>query len=69
MRTTITLDDDVLESLREATGIRETSALVRKALLEMRQREAARRIAALGGTMPDLKAPPRRRPPRFVNPD
>ena len=69
MRTTITLDDEIVESLRESTGIRETSALVREALLEMRQREAGRRLAALGGTMPDLKAPPRRRPPRFINPD
>lgn len=69
MRTTITLDDDIVESLRSSTGIRETSALVRQALLEMRQREAGRRLAALGGTMPDLKVPPRRRPPRFVNPD
>ena len=69
MRTTITLDDEIVESLRQLTGISETSALVRKALIEMRQREAGRRLAALGGTMPDLKAPPRRRPPRFVNAD
>ncbi len=69
MRTTINLDDEVVEHLREATGIRETSALVKQALLEMRQRIAARRLAALGGTMPDLKAPPRRRPPGFRNPE
>jgi Bacterial antitoxin of type II TA system, VapB len=69
MRTTITLDDEILDSLRESTGIRETSALVRQALLEMRQREAARRLAALGGSMPDLTTPPRRRPPRFTNPE
>jgi hypothetical protein len=69
MRTTLTLDDDIVESLRESTGIRETSALVRQALLEMRQREAARRLAALGGTMPELNAAPRRRPPNFLNPE
>jgi Arc/MetJ family transcription regulator len=68
MRTTITLDDDLVNSLREYTGITETSSLVRLALVEMRQREAARRLAALAGTMPDLKAPPRRRPARFQNP-
>lgn len=67
MRTTVTLDDDIVESLRESTGIRETSALVRQALIEMRQRIAAQRLMALGGTMPNLKAPPRRRPPKFTN--
>lgn len=69
MRTTVTLEDKIVEDLREATGIRETSALVRQALLEMRQRMAARRLAALGGTMPHLNAPPRRRPPNFRNPE
>jgi len=69
MRTTVTLDDEVLESLRESTGIRETSALVRQAMIEMRQRIAAQRLIALGGTMPNLKAPPRRRPPNFTNDD
>ena len=68
MRTTVTLDDKMVEDLRESTGIRETSALVRQAMIEMRQRVAAERLAALGGTMPNLKAPPRRRPPEFVNP-
>jgi Arc/MetJ family transcription regulator len=67
MRTTITLEDELVEDLRESTGIKETSALVRQALVEMRQREAGRRLAALGGSMPNLAAPPRRRPPRFVN--
>ncbi len=70
MRTTITLDDDVLAALRESTGIRETSALVRKALVEMRQREAGRLLASLKGSMPDFgEVPvPRRRPPNFTNP-
>lgn len=68
MRTTVTLDDKMIEDLRESTGIRETSALVRQALIEMRQRVAAERLAALGGQMPHLKAPPRRRAPDFVSP-
>ncbi len=69
MRTTITLDEEILSDLRESTGIKETSALVRKALLEMRQREAGRLLASLKGSMPDIgKAPvPRRRPPNFTN--
>lgn len=69
MRTTITIDDEIVEQLRESTGIRETSALVREALIQMRQRIAAQRLGALGGTLPNLKAPPRRRPPTFRNPD
>lgn len=69
MRTTITLDDELLADLREGLGIQETSALVRQALVEMRQRLAAERLIALGGSDPDAKAAPRRRPPRFVNPD
>jgi Arc/MetJ family transcription regulator len=68
MRTTITLDDKMVEDLRESTGIRETSALVRQAMTEMRQRVAAERLAALGGSLPNLKLSPRRRPPEFVNP-
>jgi Arc/MetJ family transcription regulator len=69
MRTTITLDDALVADLREQLGIQETSALVRRALVEMRQRLAAERLIALGGTDPDACAAPRRRPPRFVNED
>jgi hypothetical protein len=69
MRTTITLDDELIESLRDSTGIRETNVLVRKALTEMRQREAGRFIASLKGSIPDFgEVPvPRRRPPNFTN--
>jgi Arc/MetJ family transcription regulator len=63
MRTTVTLDDDLLERAREATGRRETSAVIREALEALVQREASRRLIALGGTMPDAEAPPRRRFP------
>ena len=60
-RTTVTLDDDLLRKAQAYTGIREKSALIREALTQMVQREAARRLAALGGTMPDLQKIPRRR--------
>jgi Bacterial antitoxin of type II TA system, VapB len=63
MRTTLNLDDEVIEDLREYTGVRETNAIVRKALEEMRQREAGRRLARLRGAYPGLVAPPRRRFP------
>ncbi len=57
MRTTITLDDKLVEELREDTGIAEISALVRRALIEMRQRRAARAIRAMGGADTDAWAP------------
>jgi Arc/MetJ family transcription regulator len=69
MRTTIDLDDDLVADLREGLGISKTSILVRRALIEMRQRLAADRLIALGGSDPNAKAAPRRRPPRFVNSD
>jgi Arc/MetJ family transcription regulator len=62
MRTTITIDDELLTKAQEYSGIRETSALIREALQTLVQLEAGRRLARLGGTMPGLKAPPRRRP-------
>jgi len=61
MRTTLTLDDLLLAEAQELTGISEKSTLVREALKALIQREAARRLARLGGTEPDLKPIPRRR--------
>lgn len=69
MRTTVTLDDDVVEALKEGLDIPETGVLIRRALVEMRQRLAADRLAALAGSDPNAWAAPRRRPPDFVNPD
>ena len=62
MRTTLALDDELLADAEFYTGIREKSALVRVALKALVEREAARRLARLGGTEPDLKKIPRRRP-------
>jgi Arc/MetJ family transcription regulator len=64
MRTTLVLDDELLAEASELTGLREKSALVREALKALIQRESARRLARLGGTEPDLVAPPRRRSQR-----
>jgi Arc/MetJ family transcription regulator len=61
VRTTITLDDELVEAAQEYTGIQEKSALVRAALQALVQREAARRLARMGGSAPDLKLTPRRR--------
>jgi Arc/MetJ family transcription regulator len=64
MRTTVTLDDELLEKARFYTGIKETPALIREALKKLIELEASRRLARLGGTMPDAKAAPRRRSKR-----
>jgi len=61
MRTTLILDDALLERARRLTGIAEKTALVHAGLEALIAREAARRLAALAGTMPDLAPAPRRR--------
>ena len=61
MRTTLVLDDELLARARELTGLHEKSALVREALKALIERESARRLARLGGSEPDLAAPPRQR--------
>jgi len=61
MRTTVALDDDLVRTAQEFTGVEEKAALLREALKALIERESARRLAALGGTMPGLKNVPRRR--------
>jgi Arc/MetJ family transcription regulator len=61
MRTTLALDDELVEEAQAYTGLREKSALVREALRALIERESARRLARLGGSEPDLIAPRRRR--------
>jgi Arc/MetJ family transcription regulator len=63
MRTTIILDEPLLEKARRLTGIEEKTALVHAGLRALIARESARRLASLGGSEPQLEAPPRRRPP------
>ena len=62
MRTTLNLDDDLLQAAREYTGIQEKTALIHAALRQLIAREAARRLAALGGSMPGFRPGRRRRP-------
>lgn len=61
MRTTISLDDDLLAEAQRLTGTLERNALVREALRALIERESARRLSQLGGTEPDLRDIPRRR--------
>ena len=61
MRTTIALDDGLVARAQSYTGLNEKSALMREALKALIERESARRLARLGGSEPDIEAPPRRR--------
>ena len=61
MRSTINLDDNLLERARSLTGTKETAALVRQALETLIRVESGKRLMALGGTMPEAEAAPRRR--------
>jgi len=60
MRTTLALDDDLLAKAQTLTGVSEKTALIREALRALIQRESAKRLALLGGSEPQLIAPPRR---------
>ena len=62
MRTTVSLDDDLVADAQRYTGLTEKSALLREALTALIQREAAHRLARLGGSEPDAEYIPRRRP-------
>ncbi|HTH60545.1 MAG TPA: type II toxin-antitoxin system VapB family antitoxin [Paraburkholderia sp.] len=62
MRTTIALDDDLVAKAQAYTGLEEKAALVREALKALIQREAAKRLANLGGSEPGVAGATRRRP-------
>jgi Arc/MetJ family transcription regulator len=55
------LDETLIDRARQLTGIKEKTALVHAALEALIAREAARRLAALGGTEGGLNEIPRRR--------
>lgn len=61
MRTTINLDDRLIEQAQRLTGVTERTALVREGLKALIERESSRRLARLGGTEPEIVVPPRRR--------
>lgn len=62
MRTTINLDDQLLDEAQRITGMRERTALIHEGLKALIERESARRLARLGGSEPQLQQGPRRRP-------
>ncbi|NEI72407.1 type II toxin-antitoxin system VapB family antitoxin [Rhizobium lusitanum] len=60
MRSTIDLDDTLMDRAKSLTGTKETAALVRQALETLVHVESGKRLIALGGTMLEAEAPPRR---------
>lgn len=59
MRTTVTLDDDLVADAVAYSGVPDKSKLINLALDAYIRRMAAKRLVALGGTMPDLVVPAR----------
>jgi len=55
MRATVALDDELIRRAQELTGLTERTALLREALKALIHLEASRRLAAVGGTEPDLE--------------
>ena len=61
MRTTLNIDDEILEKAARLTGIKEKTALVRLGLETLIARESSIRLAKLGGTEKNLSPISRRR--------
>jgi len=61
MRATVTLDDELLKTAHEYTGVAERATLIREALKSLIAREAGRRLLTLAGTAPNMKKVRRRR--------
>ena len=61
MRTTLNIDDALVNEARRLTGIDERTALIHEGLRALIARESARRLAALGGSEPRVRPIPRRR--------
>jgi Arc/MetJ family transcription regulator len=55
MRATVALDDELVRKAQESSGVMERTALLREALKALIHLEASRRLAAVGGTEPDLE--------------
>jgi len=62
MRTTLNIEDSLVQRASELTGIREKTTLVKLGLEALIAKESAKRLAKLGGTERQLKAVPRRKP-------
>ena len=61
MRTTLNIDDKILEKASRLTGVKEKTSLVRLGLEALIAHESSKRLAKLGGTEGNLRSIPRRR--------
>ena len=61
MRTTVTLDEEIVAKAVKLTGIEERSVLVREAMETLVRIENGRLLAALDGSDPQAQAAPRHR--------
>ncbi|PKN61225.1 MAG: DUF2191 domain-containing protein [Deltaproteobacteria bacterium HGW-Deltaproteobacteria-15] len=61
MRTTLNIEDALVEKASELTGIKEKTTLVKLGLEALIARESARRLSKLGRTEKQLRDIPRRR--------
>ncbi|HPB82366.1 MAG TPA: type II toxin-antitoxin system VapB family antitoxin [Spirochaetota bacterium] len=61
MRTTLNIDDELLEKASRLTGIKEKTSLVKAGLETLIAKESSKRLALLGGSEKQLKSIPRRK--------
>lgn len=61
MRTTLNIEDNLIDKASKMTGIKEKTALVKLGLEALIARESGKRLAKLGGTQKKLEAISRRR--------
>ncbi|MHB8828601.1 MAG: type II toxin-antitoxin system VapB family antitoxin [Syntrophales bacterium] len=61
MRTTLNIEDNLMDKASKMTGIKEKTALVKLGLEALIARESGKRLARLGGTQKQLEAIPRRK--------
>jgi Arc/MetJ family transcription regulator len=61
MRTTLNLEDKLIDKASKLTGIKEKTSLVKLGLEALIARESSKRLAKLGGSEKKIKMIPRRR--------
>ena len=61
MRTTLNIDEDILQKASQLTGIKEKTSLVLMGLKALITQASQKRLSELGGSEPKLRSIPRRR--------